>query len=89
MLVYIENGSTSFCIRIESNSQKTFYCIVLFTNMAAVTSDENPFNILRVSEFAIPRFTTKKYGKHSLTYLGPKLWNGLPGEIRSQLSRQM
>ena len=30
-----------FCIIIESNSQKTFYCIVLYTNMAAVTSDEN------------------------------------------------
>ena len=45
----------------------------------------SPYN-LRVSEFVIPRFTTKKYGKHSLTYLGPKLWNGLPGEIRSQPS---
>ena len=44
----------------------------------------SPYN-LRVSEF-IPRFTTKKYGKHSLTYLGPKLWNGLPGKIRSQPS---
>ena len=30
---------------------------------------------LRVAEFAIPRFKTRKYGKHSLTYLGPKLWN--------------
>ena len=27
---------------IESNSQKTFYAIVLYTNMAAVTSLENP-----------------------------------------------
>ena len=41
---------------------------------------------LRVSEFAIPGFKAKKYGKHSLTYLGPKLWNGLPGGIRSQPS---
>ena len=45
----------------------------------------SPYN-LRVSAFAIPRFTTMTYGKHSLTYLGPKLWNGLPGEIRSQPS---
>ena len=27
---------------IESNSQKTFYSVVLYTNMAAVTSDGNP-----------------------------------------------
>ena len=45
----------------------------------------SPYN-LRVSEFVIPRFATKKYGKHSLSYLGPKLWNRLPGEIRSQPS---
>ena len=30
-----------FCIIIESNSQKTFSSIVLYTNMAAVTSREN------------------------------------------------
>ena len=37
----------------------------------------SPYN-LRVAEFAISRFKTRKYGKHSLTYLGPKLWNRLP-----------
>ena len=42
----------------------------------------SPYN-LRVAEFAILRFRTKKYGKHSLTYLGPKLWNKLPSEIRT------
>ena len=31
-----------FCIIIESNSQNTFYCIVLYINMAAVTSDKVP-----------------------------------------------
>ena len=37
------NGKMSlkFCIIIESNFQKTFFAIVLFTNMAAVTSREN------------------------------------------------
>ena len=30
-----------FCIIIESNSQKTFFSIVLYNNMAAVTSREN------------------------------------------------
>ena len=42
----------------------------------------SPYN-LRTAEFAIPRFRTNKYGKHSLTYLGPKLWNKLPSEIRT------
>ena len=42
----------------------------------------SPYN-LRVTEFAILRFRTNKYGKHSLTYLGPKLWNKLPSETRS------
>ena len=41
-----------------------------------------PYN-LRVAVFAIPRFKTKKYDKHSLTYLGPKLRNRLSGEIRT------
>ena len=41
-----------------------------------------PYN-LRVAVFAIPRFKTKKYDKHSLTYLGPELRNRLPGEIRT------
>ena len=42
----------------------------------------SPYN-LRTAEFAIPRFRTNKYGKHSLTYLGPKLWNKLLSEIRT------
>ena len=32
--------SPKFCIIIESNSQKTFFVIVLYSNMAAVTSRE-------------------------------------------------
>ena len=37
------NGKMSlkFCIIIEQNSQKNFFVIVLYTNMAAVTSCEN------------------------------------------------
>ena len=33
-----------FCIIIESNSQKTFFCLALCTNIAAMRSGENhPF----------------------------------------------
>ena len=38
-----DNGKMSlkFCIIIESKSQKTFFAVVLYTNMATVTSNEN------------------------------------------------
>ena len=41
-----------FCIKIESNSQKTYFSIVLCTNMAAVTSGENHlfFNAKKIKE---------------------------------------
>ena len=38
--------SRKFCTTIESNSPKTFFTIVLYTNMAAVTSRENRESIL-------------------------------------------
>ena len=39
---------------------------------------------LRVKEFAIPRFNSIHYGKHSLRYLGPVLWAKLPSCIGLQ-----
>ena len=38
--------------------------------------------ILRGAVFHIPRFHSVTYGKHSLSYLGPKLWNSLPSNLR-------
>ena len=38
---------------------------------------------LRQTDFSIPRFNTVTYGQHSLRYLGPKLWEKLPKDIRS------
>ena len=40
--------SLKFCIIIESNSQKTFCAIVLYTNMAAVTSHQSKFHQLEI-----------------------------------------
>ena len=37
---------------------------------------------LRKQEFVQPRFSSVAYGKHSLRYLGPKLWNDLTSRIR-------
>ena len=37
---------------------------------------------LRETDFALPRFNTVAYGKHSLRYLGPKLWSNLSSKER-------
>ena len=37
---------------------------------------------LRNKEFAMPRFNTTTYGKHSIRYIGPKLWSLLPENVR-------
>ncbi|KAL9956009.1 hypothetical protein ACROYT_G037423, partial [Oculina patagonica] len=38
---------------------------------------------LRQSDFSMPRFTTVTYGKHSIRYLGPKLWGHLTTDERN------
>ena len=38
---------------------------------------------LRKQEFVQPRLSSVTYGKHSLRYLGPKLWNDLTLRIRN------
>ena len=37
---------------------------------------------LRNKEFVLPRFTTTTNGKHSIRYIGPKLWNLQPKNVR-------
>lgn len=37
---------------------------------------------LRQADFSIPRYETVTYGKHSIRYLGPRLWTKLPKSIR-------
>ncbi|XP_048586210.1 uncharacterized protein LOC125568304 [Nematostella vectensis] len=41
---------------------------------------------LRQADFSLPRYNTTAYGKHSLRYLGPKLWGKLSVTIRSSPS---
>ena len=38
--------------------------------------------LLRNEEFVIPRRNTITHGKHSIRYIGPKLWNLLPKKVR-------
>ena len=46
----------------------------------------NSSYILRNNDFIIPRFNTVTYGRHSLRYIGPKLWAALPKLIRESPS---
>ena len=46
----------------------------------------NSSYILRNNDFIIPRFNTVTYGRHSLWYIGPKLWAALPKLIRESPS---
>jgi hypothetical protein len=34
----------------------------------------------------IPRVRTTRYGLHSIRYAATKLWNELPGQLRSEMS---
>ena len=38
---------------------------------------------LRNADFILPRFNTVTYRKHSVTYLGPKLWARIPNKFKS------
>ena len=38
---------------------------------------------LRNKEFVIPWFKTVTYGKHTIRYTGPNIWNTIPKDIRS------
>ena len=41
---------------------------------------------LRQTDFYLPNFNTVTYGRHSLRYLGPKLWSKLSSSERSSTS---
>ena len=45
--------------------------------------NHNSSYFLRQSDFSTPSFNTVTYGKHSLRYLGPKLWGKLSPNVRS------
>ena len=48
-----------------------------------IFNNHNSSYFLRQSDFSIPSFNTVTYGKHSLRYLGPKLWGKLSPDVRS------
>ena len=61
-------------------------CTPIRTKMPNNTCKQYMHNssyFLRQSDFSTPSFNTVTYGKHSLRYLGPKLWGKLSPDVRS------
>ena len=52
-------------------------CNLLMTNSHSYNLRQTDFYL------HVPRFSTVKYGKHSIRYLGPKLWSKLSSKDRS------
>ena len=46
------------------------------------------YHLPRGADFHIPRFNTVSYGKHSLKYIGPMLWNRLSTNLKNLPSLQ-
>ena len=54
------------------------------TYISNIFNDHNSSYFLRQSDFSIPSYNTVTYGKHSLRYLGPRLWGKLiSSDVRS------
>ena len=53
------------------------------SNICNIFKGHNSLYNLRQSDFSTSRFNTVTYGKHSLRYLGPKLWGKLDTTDRS------
>ena len=47
------------------------------------TRNRTTYNLRSQCDFEIPSVSTESYGKNSLRYLGPIIWNSIPIRIRS------
>ena len=57
----------------------------LFTEIFA-RETESHYNLRRCNNFRIPSIRTVYHGSESISFLGPKIWNILPDEIKQQTS---
>ena len=57
--------------------------------LSNIFNEHNSKCNLRQPDFSIPRFTTVTHGKHSIRYLGPKLWAKLPKSIQEASSLKL
>jgi len=63
------------------NNIATSYINDIFTPRAHIT-----YNLRNASEFQIPNVQKENSGKHSLSYLGPKVWQIVPKELKDSTS---
>ena len=47
---------------------------------------ESHYNLRRCNDFRVPSIRTVYHGSESISFLGPKIWNILPDEIKQQIS---
>ena len=76
-----------FKLGVDSISQLPFHklCIYYKSDYIKCTlfNNHNSSYSLRHSDFSIPGYNTVTFGKHSLRYLGPRLWQKLPPDLTS------
>jgi len=74
-----------------ANSRLQDICILMYkvkhrlcpNNICNIFNEHISAYNLRQSDFSTPRYNTVTYGKHSLRYVGPKLWGKLSMADRS------
>ena len=82
---------TSNSLTLLMNRRLQDICILMYrvkhklcpTYICNIFNNHNSSYFLRQSDFSTPSFNTVTYGKHSLRYLGPKLWGKLSPNVRS------
>ena len=57
--------------------------------LSNIFNEHNSKCNLRQPDISIPRFNTVTHGKHSIRYLGPKLWAKLPKSIQEASSLKL
>ena len=64
---------------------KNGYSPELFIEIFA-RETESHYNLRRCNDFRVPSIRTVYHGSESISFLGPKIWNILPDEIKQQTS---
>ena len=73
-----------------SNRRLQDICILMYkvkhklcpTYICNIFNNHNSSYFLRQSDFSISSYNSVTYGKHSLRYLGPRLWGKLSADVR-------
>ena len=50
---------------------------------------EKKYNFRKVNNLVVSNIPTRRYGIDSISYLGPKIWDLVPDEIKKMLNSQL